>query len=172
MYIQVNEPNRLVLQNRSVLMGIVLALGAVLSVTTVISVAVWGVVNISTQQPTPTFYWMRLFGLGVVFALGCLFAGVGALTAVNVLRGTTCTFDRAAETVTIVNPNGLRTDLQQHSIYGVSHARLEDNQELHTVAIYLVLRSGKHIPLGTFSHFDKDHAESVVQNVRAFLIGR
>ncbi len=172
MYIQINEPNRLVLQNRSVMMGLVLALAAVLSVTTVINVAVWGAVNISTQQPLPTFYWIRMFGLLVVFGLGCLFAFVGGLTSINVLRGTTCTFDRNAETVTIINPNGLRTQQQQHSIYGVSHARLEDNDELHTIVIYLVLRSGKHIPLGTFNRFDKERAESIVQNLRAFLIGR
>ncbi len=167
-----NAPNKLVVQHRSMFMGSILFVGAVLWVVTVVSVAVWGAVSLSQQQPLPTFYTLRMFMLALVFAMGCFFAWVGAGTALNVWHGVTCAFDRANEQVTITRAAGFGTARQQHSIYGVSHALLEGNDDLRTLAIYLVLRSGQRIPLGTCSEFEKADAERAVQSIRAFLLGR
>lgn len=167
--IVVNEPERLVLHNRSYLMGGMLGFGAGLSVFTVIGVAVWGAFNLTAQTPLPTYYWLRMLLLLIVFVMGCAFAWVVATTAMNLWRGTRCAFDRAAESVTVTRANGWRTEIHAHSIYGVSHALLEPNVELRSLALYLVLRSGQRIPLGTFSAFEQDAAERAVRNVKAFL---
>jgi hypothetical protein len=172
MQILVNETDHFVVRNRSLLIGTMMALGAVLSVVTVMGMAVWGAYDISTQNPLPTYYWLRMLMLSLIFALGCFFAWVGAQTALKVLGGVTCTFDRTTETVTVTRGAGLRLQQQTHSIYGVSHALLESNDELQAIALYLVLRSGKRISLGTCSHFEKDLAETIVSSIRAFLAGR
>lgn len=169
MQIITSHPDQLVVRNRSVMMGAMLGIGAVLWVLTVMGVATWGAVSLSTQSPPPSFYWLRIAGLLVVFGMGCFFAVIGALTAVKVLHGVTCTFDRQTETVTVTHADGIRTTRQQHSIYGVSHVLVEQNDDLQAIALYLVLRSGQRISLGTCSPLDKDRAAHLVGNVRAFL---
>lgn len=169
MQVVTSSPDKLVVRNRSVMMGVVLAIGAVLWVVTTISVAVWGAVNLSTQTPLPTFYWLRIVGLFVVFVMGCFFAVVGVLTSVNLLRGVTCAFDRQTETITVTGTQGIRVTRQQYSIYGVSHVQAVENDHLRSIALYLVLRSGQRISLGTCSPLDKPQAEQLVGRVRAFL---
>ncbi|MEM6282302.1 MAG: hypothetical protein AAF787_08935 [Chloroflexota bacterium] len=172
MEILINDTDHFVIRNRNRLIGVMMGVGAVMSVISVIGMALWSAYDISIREPLPTYYWLRMLLLGIVFALGCFFAWVGSVTAVKILRGVTCDFDRATETVTITHAEGIGMAQQQHSIYGVSHALLEANDELQAIALYLVLRSGQRISLGTCSHFDKDTAEGIVRSIRAFLAGR
>jgi hypothetical protein len=165
-----NQPERLILQNRSLLFGVVFALGAVLWVVVVIGTAIWGTLNVS-RPPVSDMYMVELFGLGVMFVFGVVFSWLGAQTAITVLRGTTCTFDRTTEQVTVTTPERLHLRQDHHSIYGVSHAYAEHNDDLHTFALYLVLRSGERIPLGTCQEFEQDEVETIVKTVRAFLKG-
>lgn len=172
MQIIVNETDHLVIQERSRLNGIVLGVGSLLWINMVMGVSVWGTISLSRQTPLPTLYWMRLIGLGVVFVIGCFFAIVGGLTAVNVIRGMTLAFDRATAQVTITRPRFLRTDHQFHSLYGISHAQLVNQAELNAYALYLVQRDGTRIPLTTVNRFEVEQAESIVHSIRAFLHGR
>lgn len=172
MQILENQPDRLTLRNRSLLFGAMFAVGALLWLFVVVGTAVSGTVRVTTQSPPPDLYWMRLAGLAVVFAFGVGFAWLAAQTALTTLRGTTCTFDRGAATVTVHGPDGWRARHQQHSLYGVSHAHVEHNAELDTFALYLVLRSGERIPLGVCHAFQRAEVETTVQTIRAFLRGR
>ncbi|MEL6149645.1 MAG: hypothetical protein AAFV33_03475 [Chloroflexota bacterium] len=172
MEILINDADHFVVRNRSLLIGATMGVGAVMSVVSVIGVALWSAVDMAMQVPHPTYYGLRMLLLALMFALGCFIAWVGAVTAVKILRGVTCDFDRATETVTITRAQGIGVAQQQHSIYGVSHALLEANDELQAIALYLVLRSGQRISLGTCSPFDKDMAEGIVRSIRAFLAGR
>ncbi len=169
MQIVTNQPDKLVLRSRSWLMGGALAAGALLAVVTVMGTAVWGLVEVSTQRPLPSYYGLRVILLLLVFALGVIVAWAGGTTAARVLRGVTCTFDRPDETVTVIRTDGFRSETRQHSLYGVSHALVLQNDEMRTLALYLVLRSGERIPLGVCSEYDADVAERFVQNVKGFL---
>ena len=124
------------------------------------------------QRPLPTYYGLRVILLVLVFGLGVFAAWAGGTTAAGVLRGVTCTFDRLGETVTVIRAEGFRSETHQHSLYGVSHVLVLSNDEVRTLALYLVLRSGERISLGVCSQYDADTAERFVQNVKGFLRGR
>jgi hypothetical protein len=172
MQILENQPDRLTLRNRSMLFGVMFAVGALLWLFVVMGTAVSGTVRVATQTPPPDLIGWRLFGLAVVFVFGVFFTWLGAQTAITTLRGTTCIFDRTAETVTVLQPGGWRSQQQQHSLYGVSHAHVEHNDEFSTFALYLVLRSGERIPLGVLHEFQRAEVDATVQTIRAFLQGR
>lgn len=166
-----HETNRLVLQERSLIEGVLLGVGALLWIAAAAGVAVQGALRLSVTLPPPTFYWVRMFGLLVVFSMGCFFAIVGGIVAWNVFRGVSCAFDRNTQEVTIRRPRGFKTAHQTYSIYGVSHAHMEGNKDLQIYVIYLVLRSGKRIQVGRANLYEKDQAEAVVRVIRAFLQG-
>jgi hypothetical protein len=171
MQIVVNEPDRLMLSSRSRLFGAVFVIGALMWLVLVAGAAVQGAIEVSRQQPLPSLYWVRMLGLLIFFVFGVVLAWVVGQTAVQVLQGTTCTFDRLAETVTVRRAGWPRQPPQQMSIYGVSHAHIEHNLELKTLAVLLVLRSGERIPLGVLQAFEQSQAEAILQAVKAFLRG-
>lgn len=172
MQFMVNEPDRMVLRDRSLLMGVTLAAGATLAVTTMMGTAVWGLVDISTQQPLPTYYGLRVLLLLLVFVLGAGVAWASGTTAARVMQGVTCTFDRASEKVTIERPDGWHSTTDEHSLWGVSHALVQHSEETRTFALYLVLRSGERILIGACNEYEKETAERFVHNVKGFLRGR
>lgn len=164
-----NSENRLVMRDRSIGMGLVLATGAGLWVVSVVGVVVTGALDLGGQVPPPSFFGMRLVGLALMLALALFFAGVVGMTALRVLRGTICAFDRTQAQVTITRPTWRRHTTHTYPIYGVSHAMIESNDELHLYAVHLVLRSGERVVLGVFNPFEQPLAEQIVQEVRAFL---
>ena len=172
MQILENEPDRLTLRNRSLLFGVFFAIGALLWLVAVVGTAVNGAFTVATRTPPPDMYWLRMFSLGVMFVFGAFFAWVGAQTALTTLRGITCTFDRTAATVTVWQQGGWRSQRLQHSLYGVSHAHVEQNDERNTYALYLVLRSGERISLGVCHEYQRAEVDTTMQTIRAFLRGR
>jgi hypothetical protein len=121
------------------------------------------------QSPHPDHYGLRLFSLLLLGIVGCVLAVIGGLTAYNLLCGITAVFDRRTTTVTVTAPHRWHMRQQQHSLYGVSHAQIENHPEFESFAVYIVLRSGERILLGRCHKFDRDVAERIAQTIRAFL---
>ncbi|MEO0564419.1 MAG: hypothetical protein AAF125_20105 [Chloroflexota bacterium] len=167
-----NQPQRLTLQDRSVLFGAMFVVGGVLWLVVVIGTAVRGALDLSARTPMPDQYWMKMYALGLWILLGAVGTWLALQTARSVLGGTTCTFDRSAETVTVTRYGWFNAEQQQHSLYGVSHAYVEQNDELECFALYLALRSGDRVLIGVGQAFDRPDIEAALASIRAFLRGR
>lgn len=107
------------------------------------------------------------YAIFVLALSGCV--GVGALTTLYLIVGTTCTFDKMAETLAIERMNLLRREREERPIYGFSHLDVETNAESRVYGVFVVLRSGERIPLAVVSYFDQAALEALLLRVRLFL---
>lgn len=156
--------HRLVLLHRQRLLGFVLALFTLLCAATTGMIVVFGLHGLVLHFEA--WRLLTLIGWG---ALGCLLTGLGAAAWAAPGRGLTCTFDREAAIVTIRQPALLRMQEQQHSIYGVLYLDFQQNAEGRSVAVYVVLRSGQRIPLGSVPHYESENIRHIAKTVREFL---
>ena len=167
-----NMPSRLTLRQRSVFFGGMFLLGALLWVVVVIGTALRGVGDVLPRDPLRNLWWMQLIALSLWILLGLAGAWLGLQTARQILGGTTCTFDRPTATVTITHYGWFHAEQQQHSLYGVSHAFVEQNAEVNSYALYLAFRSGERVLIGVGQTFDQPTIEAALACIRAFLRGR
>ncbi len=111
----------------------------------------------------------RLVALLVFFSAELGFVALAVLILSTHLRGTTLTFDRAAESVTLARGGLLRARRYTFSIYAVSHLRIEQSPDGHALALMLVLRSGKQHLIATLPAYAKEEALCMVNATRAIL---
>jgi len=160
-------PDRLELYSRAPVMGVFIGLFVLLSVLLMIALPLFNLVDLAQRGGAP----LRLFGLGLIMALGALFVYLGTPISLAILRGTHCVFDRRTATVTLTRPENLRLAQYEYPLYGGSQLVVERNDEIRTFAVYLALRSGETILLATVPYHDQAAVEQAVQQVRAFLRG-
>lgn len=169
MQILTNDPNKLIVRNRSRGLALVFLLGGLLWLVSGAGLAIWAMWAVSQPSPLPSFYLLRLFGLVVLFALAAFSAWAMLMTGYQLLAGITFTFDRSAAQLAIDRPYRLHLIHEERAIYSVSHALIERRDEARVLVLYLVLRSGERISMGVCSPYDLPHAESIVSSVRGFL---
>ena len=156
-------PQRLVLQQKRGGMAVVMAIFTLLSVFALLNLLLQGIASFSTLQPFERLSWVTwTLLIGVV-------VGIGGILWTSTARGTTCTFDKAAESVLISVPRLWRLRHTEHPIYAVSRIEAEHNAESKVYGLFLVLRSGERIALATMLAFEQDAVEGVVYRVRDFL---
>lgn len=113
----------------------------------------------------------RVLTYAVFVLILALCVGLGALTTLYLLVGTTCTFDKLAGTLTVERMNLLRRERDERPIYGFSHLDVEANANERLYGVFVVLRSGERIPLAVVSVFDQDLLDALMRRVRQFLRG-
>jgi hypothetical protein len=110
-----------------------------------------------------------LLGMGVFISLSIFFMGMGIMATIQFWVGTACILDKDAETLTLQQIDFFRTQTEQHSIYGISHVEIDTNEEVHAYGVFIVLRSGKRLPVASYHQHDKDVMQTTVNYLRQFL---
>ncbi|MBC8100192.1 MAG: hypothetical protein H7Y11_12170, partial [Armatimonadetes bacterium] len=105
----------------------------------------------------------------VFLALGVGFTLVGGVALLGAGYGVRITFDKLSETVTLEKMLLLRSQTRQHAIYGVSHVHIETNPEIKLYGLFLQLRSGERIPIGTLPEEDVETVDAIRRTVSSFL---
>ncbi|MBZ0294832.1 MAG: hypothetical protein K8L99_19875 [Anaerolineae bacterium] len=160
-------PDHLILKDRSPVIGSGLALFVLFSLVLMVLMPAHNMILIALNGGmNPP---LQVLSLVIVLAVGCLFVYLGLPVALALLRGTTCTFDRASATVRLTRLRRLRQITLSYSLYGISHLRVETNPETHSYALYLMLRSGESVLLAAASSYDQAVIEEVQKRVRDFL---
>jgi hypothetical protein len=57
------------------------------------------------------------------------------------------------------------------SIYAISHVETTQNTEMNAYGVFLVMKSGEHIPLASFYKVDEASMKAVINEIRTFLRG-
>lgn len=160
---------RLVLQKRTLVLALSILAFTVISLSSVLCLAAQGVgIVLNTAAPDAL---TRTFSLGVFLLFGAALSGLGIAISAGAGRGTTCIFDKDSETFTLRKMRLLRPQTITQSIYGVSHIEIVRNDDIGVLGMFLVLRSGERLVLGTEPSSDGERVDTLVRHVRHFLKG-
>jgi hypothetical protein len=118
--------------------------------------------------------WSRMDGFQVVaffiwVTLAIFLVLLGASITHNAGRGMLIEFDKPSETVRLRLPNLWRASWHNYPIYGISHLHIERNDDVRVVGVFLVLRHGERIALGTVTPFDLEAMQALAKEVKGFL---
>jgi len=154
---------RLVISHRRILWAFVLALFTAMSLFFLFSILSQGLRFISTMNGGEIMAFILWIGVAILFVIG------GATSCAVIGRGTECTFDKQREIMILRTPHLWRSSFHEYPIYGVSHLEVKHNEEVRVFGVFLVLRSGERIALGTVTPFDEAHVRNIGKTVRKFL---
>lgn len=160
---------RLVLHKRTLALALSIFAFTVISLGSVLCLAAQGVgMMLNSAAPDVS---TRLFSLGMFLLFGAALSGLGIAISANAGRGTTCIFDKDSETFTLRKMRLLRPQTITHSIYGVSHIEIVRNDDIGVLGVFLVLRSGQRLVLGTEPSSEGERVDTLARHVRHFLKG-
>lgn len=111
------------------------------------------------------FTLWQWIGWGVWLGVALLLIGAGVALSTRTRFGTQYVFDRHAGTLEI---NSLRQQTK-HSIYSIASAEVQFNPDVRVYGIFLVLRSGERLALGTLPPYDEQTAYTLAHQVTRFL---
>ena len=161
-----HNTTRLQLQHRQSGLAIGAALFVVLSSLMTLNLVIQGAQRIDGLNRFQALSWVLWIGLGAVFVV------MGTVAWARLGRGTTCTFDKASESVVIRRSGFVRMNETSHSIYGVSGLEIVPYENDKSAGLMLVLRSGQRLPLAALNRFEQDDGQALVVTVRRFLHDR
>lgn len=113
--------------------------------------------------------WLITVVIFVMIAVSLILIGIGA--TLNFLIGTTCLLDKETGTITLQQMNIFRAVHTEYSIYAVASIGIEQNDEVHAIAIFFNLRDSRRIPIASFRQDETDSMNLVIHHLRTFLYG-
>ncbi|MDZ4669407.1 MAG: hypothetical protein SH821_00935 [Phototrophicales bacterium] len=96
---------------------------------------------------------------------------IGGLATWHFGYGIHCHFDRIAETLTIQHIGVFCPITTTYAIYAIDHIEIQKNTEMATYGVFLVMKSGEHIPLVSFYKVDEEEMMAIINEIRTFLRG-
>ncbi len=162
------SPRRLVMRDQRPTAGMIAVIFVILSVGAV-ALLIIQFLSIFAERlgQFDGFLWM--VGTVMFIALGIGFVILGMVAALHFLIGTTCVLDKDAEEFVIERVAFFRTQAERHSIYGISRINVQENEEVHAFGVFVVLKSGQHVPIASFHNQDEDAMRAIVRELLQFL---
>lgn len=112
---------------------------------------------------------LQITAFVIFVCFGVAFTLVLAIVTLHFGRGVTFILDKTEEVMKLQRMGLFRMNYITHSIYGISHLHIEENSDVRAYGLWLVLRSGERIALGTLSALDEDEIDTLRKHVHGFL---
>ncbi len=112
--------------------------------------------------------WRVLLVFGLYLVLAVLFVA-GGVYALLLSRGCTLLIDRLHAELTVISPRGFRMSAERIGLYSVHSVRLAGEEHVQALALVLVLRDGRVIPLTAGPKAARELLEKLAVDVREAL---
>lgn len=112
--------------------------------------------------------WRVLLVFGLYLVLAVLFIA-GGMYALLLSRGSTLLIDRANAELTVISPRGLRMLTERIGLYSVQSVQLAGEDQVQALALVLMLRDGRVIPLTAAPIAAREQLKALAAEVRDAL---
>ena len=165
LHVTEHTPQRLVLQARSYTML------AVMLVFTIFSASLPFLWLAAKPGPFLSWQWGGFQTVSLVLWMGIalVFVLMGVSLCVTLAQGTRLVFDRTGAEVSLCRAKGFRAHCQTYSFYAVRTVMHQHNAEIKVHGLYLVMKSGERVVLGTLPEYETEAVETIERTVRQFL---
>ncbi len=158
-----HSDTRLVIAGKRTLFAAAMIVFVLLSAFLLVNLIIQSVDRLAIFTP---IQWIG-FVIWAALAGGLVVVGVWILN--TNIHGVHCVFDRNHRVVTLRRPYRLTTKDEAWSINAIAGVEVTHNEELNIYAIWLILRSGERISLGSASPFEEENLQHISKTVREFL---